>query len=234
MEQIESNGTAQLRKELASIFKGMDAWKSQVESLLSDATAAAASIRVSSQEDVKELLGRSKILEGEDQFVRKVREAQQEELSKCEQETSEAYKRLEDLHEHTTKLFQLKADREALISKFMSEITDKLSHKKQKVKALHEATEWYKRLLSMRCEYSDAVKFIFTNVDPRDADRVFSFSIRMDKSSASWTLIDCKPWVDAAPSFVETLNNSNELSRFVRSMRREFEVLAVRSRYFVN
>lgn len=36
-----------------------------------------------------------------------------------------------------------------------AEITDKLSHKKQKVKALHEATEWYKRLLSMRCEYSD-------------------------------------------------------------------------------
>jgi len=36
-----------------------------------------------------------------------------------------------------------------------AEITDKLSHKKQKVKALHEATAWYKRLLSMRCEYSD-------------------------------------------------------------------------------
>jgi len=49
-----------------------------------------------------------------------VRDAQQEELSKCEQETSEVYKNLEDLHEHTTKLFQLKADREALISKFMS------------------------------------------------------------------------------------------------------------------
>lgn len=49
-----------------------------------------------------------------------MRDAQQEELSKCEQETAEIYKKLEDLHEHTTKLFQLKADREALISKFMS------------------------------------------------------------------------------------------------------------------
>jgi hypothetical protein len=47
-----------------------------------------------------------------------VRDAQQEELSKCEQLTSEVYKNLEDLHEHTTKLFQLKVDREALISKF--------------------------------------------------------------------------------------------------------------------
>lgn len=38
----------------------------------------------------------------------------------CEQLTSEAYKNLEDLHEHTTKLFQLKVDREALISKSMA------------------------------------------------------------------------------------------------------------------
>lgn len=237
MERNGSGGTAltaaQLSKELGNIFKSMDAWRSQVESVLSDAAAAAASIRVSSQEDVKELLDRSKSLEAEDDFVRKVSASQQEQLRTCEQEIFETYKNLEDLHEHTTKLFQLKADREALISKFMSDIADKLSHKKQKVKALHDATGWYKRLLSMRCEYSDAVKFIFTNVDPHDADRVFSFSIRMDKSTTSWTMVDCKPWVDAAPSFVETLNKSNELSRFVRSMRREFEVLAVRSRYLV-
>ena len=36
-----------------------------------------------------------------------------------------------------------------------ADITDKLSHRKQKVKALHDATGWYKRLLSVRCEYSD-------------------------------------------------------------------------------
>lgn len=46
-------------------------------------------------------------------------------------------------------------------------------------------------------------------------------------------VVDCSPWVDASASFVELLNKSNELSRFVRSMRREFEVLAVRSRYLV-
>jgi hypothetical protein len=49
-----------------------------------------------------------------------VRDAQQEELSKCEQLTSEVYKNLEDLHEYATKLFQLKVDREALISKSMA------------------------------------------------------------------------------------------------------------------
>lgn len=45
----------------------------------------------------------------------------------------------------------------------VAEITDKLSHKKQKVKALHEATAWYKRLLSMRCEYSDG-KYVTSNL----------------------------------------------------------------------
>nr|PNR49098.1 hypothetical protein PHYPA_010994 [Physcomitrium patens] len=178
-------------------------------------------------------MDRFKTLDAEDHFIRKVRDTQQEELLKCEQQTNEIYKNLEDLHEHTSKLFQLKADREALISKCMSDITDKLNHRKQKVKALHEATGWYKRLLSLRCEYSDAVKFIFTNVDPRDPDRVFSFSIRLDKSTSSWTMVECKPRMEAAASFVESLNKNNELSRFVRSMRREFEVVAVRSRYLV-
>uniref|UniRef100_A0A7I4EIP9 Kinetochore protein SPC25 n=3 Tax=Physcomitrium patens TaxID=3218 RepID=A0A7I4EIP9_PHYPA len=184
-------------------------------------------------ENAKEVMDRFKTLDAEDHFIRKVRDTQQEELLKCEQQTNEIYKNLEDLHEHTSKLFQLKADREALISKCMSDITDKLNHRKQKVKALHEATGWYKRLLSLRCEYSDAVKFIFTNVDPRDPDRVFSFSIRLDKSTSSWTMVECKPRMEAAASFVESLNKNNELSRFVRSMRREFEVVAVRSRYLV-
>lgn len=46
-------------------------------------------------------------------------------------------------------------------------------------------------------------------------------------------VVDCNPWVGASASFVETLNKNNELSRFVRSMRREFEVLAVRFRFLV-
>lgn len=48
------------------------------------------------------------------------REAQQEELSKCEKQTSEVYKNLDDLQDHTSKLFQLKVDQEALIAKSMS------------------------------------------------------------------------------------------------------------------
>ncbi|XP_024369533.1 kinetochore protein SPC25 homolog [Physcomitrium patens] len=223
----------QFGKDLGELVKRMDVWSSQVENVLRDSTATTAFIRASAQEDVKEVMGRLTNLDAEDHFIRKVRDAQQEEIIKCEQQTNEIYRTLEDLHEHTTKLFQLKADREALISKSLSDITDKLSLRKQKVKALHEATGWYKRLLSLRCEYSDAVKFIFTNVDPRDPDRVFSFSIRLHKSTGSWTMVDCNPWVGASASFVETLNKNNELSRFVRSMRREFEVLAVRFRFLV-
>lgn len=48
-----------------------------------------------------------------------VREEQQEELSRCEQETAEVYKNLEELSERTKQLYQLKTEREALISKSM-------------------------------------------------------------------------------------------------------------------
>lgn len=48
-----------------------------------------------------------------------VREEQQEELNRCEQETAEVYKNLEELSERTKQLSQLKTEREALISKSM-------------------------------------------------------------------------------------------------------------------
>jgi hypothetical protein len=71
--------------------------------------------------------------------------------------------------------------------------------------------------------FEPAVKFIFTNVEPQDPDRVFSFSVRHDKATNLWAIVECNPRVEASANLVEALNQSNEFSWFVRSMHREFE-----------
>ncbi len=49
---------------------------------------------------------------------------------------------------------------------FCADVTSKISNKKQKVAALHEATTWYKQLLSMHCEYSDGKQMDFLGFRP--------------------------------------------------------------------
>lgn len=49
---------------------------------------------------------------------------------------------------------------------FSADVTSKMSSKKQKVAALHEATTWYKQLLSMHCEYSDGKHMVFLGFRP--------------------------------------------------------------------
>jgi len=54
-------------EELGELVKCVDMWSSQVENVLSDSIVAATSIRVTAQEGVKEVSGRLKSLEAEDQ-----------------------------------------------------------------------------------------------------------------------------------------------------------------------
>ncbi|KAL3700539.1 hypothetical protein R1sor_018561 [Riccia sorocarpa] len=121
---------------------------------------------------------------------------------------------------------EIKRRGEDKVSIAMAEISGKLDHRKQKLEALRKATSWYKELLGIRCEYSNAVKFIFTNIDPANPEREFSFSIHHDKAANKFSMVDCDPPIERSGPLLDSLNSSNELSQFVRSMRWEFVSLA--------
>ncbi|KAG6541668.1 hypothetical protein Mapa_016933 [Marchantia paleacea] len=128
--------------------------------------------------------------------------------------------------ERIAQLLEAKRRGEDKVSVAMAEISGKLDHRKNKLDALRKATSWYKELLGIRCEYSNAVKFIFTNIDPHNPEREFSFSIHHDKSANKFSMVDCRPHIDRSGPLLDSLNTSNELSQFVRSMRWEFVTLA--------
>ena len=64
----------------------------------------------------------------------------------------------------------------------------------------------------------------FTNVDPNNHSRVFSFSIHVDETD-KYNIISCEPVVEATEQLLTALNASNDFSAFVRGMRVKFRAL---------
>ncbi|KAH9545622.1 hypothetical protein CY35_12G057600 [Sphagnum magellanicum] len=148
----------ELGKELAELEKQLEACCTLCADSIQTVVSSACSLRVEGRERIEKVMERLQSLETEDSYVQTVRENQEEELHKFKQQMSETQASLDYLHKHNSLLLQKKENREKLISTLMADVTSKMSSKKQKVAALHEATTWYKQLLSMHCEYSDVVE----------------------------------------------------------------------------
>ena len=71
---------------------------------------------------------------------------------------------------------------------------------------------------------ANRLKLNFTQVDPDNHGRVFSFSIHVDEADR-YNIIDCTPQVAGTAQLLAALNSSNDFSEFVRGMRCKFRSL---------
>ncbi|OQS00595.1 hypothetical protein ACHHYP_03291 [Achlya hypogyna] len=65
--------------------------------------------------------------------------------------------------------------------------------------------------------------FVFTQIDPSNHDREFSFSLRVHQDA--FVVETCSPEVADVPALLDALNSTNNISFFVRSMRQRFKSL---------
>ncbi len=94
-----------------------------------------------------------------------------------------------------------------------------------KLQELSKGIEFHKRLgLSFEKIDDDALRLVFTLIDPRDPGRRFSFSLRTDDKDA-YVVSECDPPVAGLADMVKELNATTDISRFVQLMRREFKKL---------
>jgi hypothetical protein len=63
----------------------------------------------------------------------------------------------------------------------------------------------------------------FTLLDPNDPNRVFCFSIRIHPETDAFIVEECQPLMDSLSNHVDQLNRTNDLSLFIRSMRKAFK-----------
>ncbi|XP_022096713.1 kinetochore protein Spc25-like [Acanthaster planci] len=67
------------------------------------------------------------------------------------------------------------------------------------------------------------LQFAFTQLDQKDHNRVFLFTIKIENNK--YNLTDCNPTIEGLDEMVEELNKSNDLMKFVITTRRKFKGL---------
>ncbi|XP_068643846.1 kinetochore protein SPC25 homolog isoform X2 [Aristolochia californica] len=101
-----------------------------------------------------------------------------------------------------------------------------LDQKRSKVKEHNEDFQepicWYNRVLGIHIEGGQGVKFIFNKIDLKSPNKKFSFTIRHDNDT--YTLVDCEPSLDNIEDLIQDLNQTNELYKFVRTIREKFRL----------
>ncbi|KAI5665171.1 hypothetical protein M9H77_24494 [Catharanthus roseus] len=123
---------------------------------------------------------------------------------------------------------RLKKDEYALIlsqqSNDLTELEEKYHQNAEHRKEIEEAMSWYNRVLGFRVECGHGVKFIFTNINLKNPDEEYSFTIR--HANDVYTLLDCDPHLNDMKELINELNRSNGLFKFVRTMRLKFQEAA--------
>ncbi|XP_071694403.1 kinetochore protein SPC25 homolog [Rutidosis leptorrhynchoides] len=89
---------------------------------------------------------------------------------------------------------------------------------------IEEAISWYNRVLGFRIERGRGIKFIFSNINPKNHDEEYFFTIRLENDN--YSLLDCHPHLSEAKKLIQELNLTNGLYSFVRTMRAKFQEVA--------
>jgi len=114
---------------------------------------------------------------------------------------------------------QLMAEREAALQQSQA-------GKESKLAELQKGCAMYKQLLALDFERvgDERLRLILTNIDARAPSRAFSFLVFVDAADR-YHIEQCEPAVPALPQLVESLNQTNDFSVFVRTLRAEFKRL---------
>jgi hypothetical protein len=84
----------------------------------------------------------------------------------------------------------------------------------------------YRRLgLEFEKINDDRLRLVFTLIDPRAPEKKFSFTVKITDSDV-YRVDTCEPAVPRLADLLNTLNETNDFSAFVQSMRSEFKLLA--------
>lgn len=98
--------------------------------------------------------------------------------------------------------------------------------KAQVLKAHQSAVDLYRARLGLRFETGEdgEFKFFFKFVDPADHNREFMVAVRV-KDAGGYELVDCDPEVGEIESLMEECNRTDNLSAFVRGVRKAFRLM---------
>ncbi|XP_057804462.1 kinetochore protein SPC25 homolog [Salvia miltiorrhiza] len=194
---------------------------------LFDSAKSGAQNTIQLQEKLGKLKG--ELREAEDALVKALAVKTRKEAKRMTiMESSSVTKaRVEELKGLVKDQRQRKDEYAAIISQQSEALTackEKSNQNRDYKEQIEEAVSWYNRVLGFRIECGHGVKFIFTNIRPKNPNEEYSFVIRHENET--YNLLKCDPHLSGTKELVNELNKSNGLFKFVRTMRERFQQAA--------
>jgi len=113
----------------------------------------------------------------------------------------------------------------ALVAQREAGFEQAVAAKEHKLTELDKGIALYKTRLGLEFERvgeDSSLRLIFTNIDPADPMRQFSFHVFVDGGD-KYHVQSCEPLVQGLDSLVDALNAKNDFGAFVHSMRKGFK-----------
>ncbi|XP_057817875.1 kinetochore protein SPC25 homolog isoform X2 [Cryptomeria japonica] len=217
-------------KDMEEVGRSTDSWESTSIHSLEQCRSKARDI-AHYQGKVEELEAHFRELDEAYLHTKAVKESKNQEWVANAELLSSTKSRTEDLTKMKQILSERRHEREMIISEQLTALTmlEESNQPDLRFKRGHqEAVAWYNRALGFRIECGHGIKFIFVNVDQVSPAREFSFSIRHCRRNDRYTLLDCDPSFEGTRELLDELNQTNDLFKFVRVMRKKFQELSLK------
>ncbi|XP_022240386.1 kinetochore protein Spc25-like [Limulus polyphemus] len=115
---------------------------------------------------------------------------------------------------------------ERSLEKKKTDIEAKEKSSQEEAIECQKASSYFQQRLALKIKRSrdDWLTFIFTSIDPNDAERKFTFALKVNERNL-FEVPGCDPQVPGLSELVEDLNRNNNLLEFVYVMRQRFKAL---------
>ena len=215
-----------LQSELDSARGQVDMWVAQRELNMKEAVLEHKDRMVAAEEMKEELREKEEKFLAAARELRRRQDAERADLEALQEEANQLRElgkglpeELQISREHVhSERTELEREKSALAADEMVKL--------QMLQAHASAVELYRKRLGLRFEIGEdqEFKFFFKFIDPADHEREFMVAVRV-MEEGGYELVDCDPEVENLEPLLEECNRTDNLSGFVRGVRRAFRSL---------
>eukprot|EP00899_Mesostigma_viride_P026441 jgi/Mesvir1/6982/Mv09122-RA.1 len=214
----------ELQDELARAKADLDRWTSSCRASVSCAQQENAKHIAMSEQEVHRLKQRVSYFEQASSEKHRVLKSKNAELEAGRAELSRLASQEEDITGKLSALREEVQTKKANVDLESELLADEGAVRNMKFNALCEALNLYQSRLGLRfdrVEDGGMLWLVFTNIDPSNWAREFSFAVKVHENNV-YEVVQCNPPVDEVEGLAKALNESLDFSKFVCQMRRQF------------
>mmetsp|Transcript_15347 Transcript_15347/g.29750 ORF Transcript_15347/g.29750 Transcript_15347/m.29750 type:complete len:236 (-) Transcript_15347:499-1206(-) len=229
---VEGDSGSMLSGALASLRSKLDSREHHVREFCQDVAQTTSAEASSAQKRLEDLRKRIENLAKEREELASMSWANEQRLAAQQKKVATLQDELAGLRSNCTDAensMQTANDRRGeLLSKLGEKeeaLVNERNSQQYRVAQLTRGAMLYKKLgLEFHREDNSRLRLSFTQIDPRDPERVFFFVIFVDKDDC-YHVEQVQPGVGSISDLIRKLNATNDFSGFVRSMRAKFQAL---------